>query len=494
MMEIEHFLQMNNPRIKRFYQENPQLDFESINLFIVNLIEKCATEQNIEKKNTIESKLISTIRDNSLQILELKSSVINVKDNINIINNKTINNFLLKYYSIKSEYIDELTIIINSNNIDRRCVLENNNKILINKTSAILDGIVPKSQYHEYNLIKETIEFYKKTIVEDTHILSNNIDNNSIKVFLEKFEIKSNIMLQNIQKHIYSYISLCEEKIQKNIMILKEMFKEKKISVPDISNDIMDISTSKTENIQKQPTQIPIHILLNRLYTTSEVIRIPKKDSTPQSGMSNLYMMKRENLPKILIKNISMEHNIEEDKVFTFIENVEYNHCHGIFLSQYSGITSKSNYHIECYNGYIYVFVHNVEYNPEKIRIAVDIIDNLSLKLKNYGIENDEYMIDKDILEEINKEYQVFIGQKESIITILREGQRKIISQIEDFRFPYLDKYLSTKFLVPLHKQGFKCDLCKLFNGNNLKALAAHKRGCTRKLCNTIPTNTIIRN
>ena len=123
----------------------------------------------------------------------------------------------------------------------------------------------------------------------------------------------------------------------------------------------------------------------------------------------------------------------------------------------------------------------------------MDIIDNLSIKLTNYGIDNDKYMIGKDILEEINKEHQVFIGQKESIITILREGQRKIISQIEEFKFPTLDKYLSTKFIVPLHKQGFKCDLCKLFNGNNLKALAAHKRGCIRKLPNNIPSNTIIR-
>ena len=33
-------------------------------------------------------------------------------------------------------------------------------------------------------------------------------------------------------------------------------------------------------------------------------------------------------------------------------------------------------------------------------------------------------------------------------------------------------------------KNGHRCDLCKNFNANNLKALAAHKRGCARKIGN----------
>jgi hypothetical protein len=44
-----------------------------------------------------------------------------------------------------------------------------------------------------------------------------------------------------------------------------------------------------------------------------------------------------------------------------------------------------------------------------------------------------------------------------------------------------LDKFLSTKYSAPIQKPGLKCDLCKSFSGNNLKALAAHKRGCIRK-------------
>lgn len=34
---------------------------------------------------------------------------------------------------------------------------------------------------------------------------------------------------------------------------------------------------------------------------------------------------------------------------------------------------------------------------------------------------------------------------------------------------------------MPIQKSAFTCDLCKKYAAHNLKALAAHKRGCIRK-------------
>jgi hypothetical protein len=132
------------------------------------------------------------------------------------------------------------------------------------------------------------------------------------------------------------------------------------------------------------------------------------------------------------------------------------------------------------------VYVHNGNYSQDKIKNAIDIIDNLSIKMREYnGEHSNDFTIDKDVLDEINKEYQLFISQKEGIINSMKDHQKKMFSQIDDFKFPVLDKYLSTKYSAPIHKPGLKCDLCKVFNANNLKALAAHKRGCTRK--NPVP-------
>jgi len=108
------------------------------------------------------------------------------------------------------------------------------------------------------------------------------------------------------------------------------------------------------------------------------------------------------------------------------------------------------------------------------------------------GHTNSNEWIEKDVLDEINTEYQLFVSQKNAIIVNLREGQRKVISQIEEFQFPSLDKYLSSKYTAPMPKNGHKCDLCKNFNANNLKALAAHKRGCIRKIGQQQNTNNTL--
>ena len=117
------------------------------------------------------------------------------------------------------------------------------------------------------------------------------------------------------------------------------------------------------------------------------------------------------------------------------------------------------------------------------IKIGVDIIDNLYSKLGDIG-KTDTHSIPKDVLNEINREYNSFINHKEAISNAIKESQKKILSQIDDLKFPSLDKFLSTKY-SSIQKQGFICNLCNSFTVSTLKGLAAHKRGCSRKIGNT---------
>ena len=119
------------------------------------------------------------------------------------------------------------------------------------------------------------------------------------------------------------------------------------------------------------------------------------------------------------------------------------------------------------------------------MNVAIDVIDNLSAKIKLFthgnNSNNADNSIPKDVLEEINRDFQSFVAQKEIIINIMKENHKKLLSIMDDFKFSALDKYLSSKFIMSNAKVGLKCDLCKQFNAHNLKALAAHKRGCIRK-------------
>ena len=88
-------------------------------------------------------------------------------------------------------------------------------------------------------------------------------------------------------------------------------------------------------------------------------------------------------------------------------------------------------------------------------------------------------------MDDINEEYQGFISQKESMIMCLKEFQKKMSSQIDAIKFPALDKYLDTKYAYVKSRE-FICDICTSFTGTNRQSLSAHKRGCRRKITNSV--------
>jgi len=260
-----------------------------------------------------------------------------------------------------------------------------------------------------------------------------------------------------------------------NSQLLKEHFQDPMSSLITSCEERIINSLKNAPRKQIHNSGYQFKYILNQMYCTSDVMQV--------SNTFGLYtlVMKRPNKPKIVFANKDNDLNIELDDINNFIKFVEDNNCHGVFVSQNSGIASKPNYHIDYFNGNMVVYIQNTDYSQDKIKIAIDIIDNLSGKLLEFNKQTDDNTIPTSVLNDINKEYQLFISQKEALISVYKECQKKVLSQIDEIRFPCLDKYLSTKFTTQIQKQGFKCDLCKSFNANNLKALAAHKRGCVRK-------------
>ena len=326
---------------------------------------------------------------------------------------------------------------------------------LLKDTVNKMSGDLPSSMVSSINDIK-------KEYIEET---KNIVNNNAL-------DIKSSLLLQNVQQPIYSFISATEDRIHNDICSLKENNQNQQVIQTKILSELDSIFNKfRTTQINQQVCDRQITQVLTKLYNTAEI--------ATQSGM---IMLKRQRKTNILIDNKDCEDNVSVDDINRFISNIDEHHCNGIFISQQSGISTKKNYQIEIHNSSILVFVHNAEYSPSKIEIAIDIIDNISSKMRQFKPGHmEDCAIPKDILDAINNEYQIFISQKAAVVEVFKESQKKVLTQIDEFRFPALDKFLSTKYSAPIQKPGLKCDLCKSFCGNNLKALAAHKRGCMRK-------------
>lgn len=215
--------------------------------------------------------------------------------------------------------------------------------------------------------------------------------------------------------------------------------------------------------------------ILNKINPSANVTR-----NDQSSSLFYDFMIMRENKPKIIVESKEINVNIKTDQTESFLNTCRDLKCNGIFISQNSGIINKNNYQIDIVDRNIIIYIHFANHDSEKIKIAFDIIDHVYDKLYYMNTSN-EIGISKDLLTDINQEYQFFIKQKEELKNFIKDKENKLLNQLEDVKMTKLNHYLSSKFLCNEKVGIHKCNLCNFYTSNTLKGMAAHKRGCKKK-------------
>jgi len=305
------------------------------------------------------------------------------------------------------------------------------------------------------------------------------VDNNpnSIDKYVNTIESKFSQLLQNIQQPIHMYINSSEERISKNITEIQTITRDNMVVQTKLYSEMSDfLGKYRVSNYKGSFNENQLYNILNEMYDDAEVVSTTKQTSAGD------FMLKRLNKPNIMFENKDHTEKVYENEVKKFIRDAENINSHSVFLSQNSGIVNKKNYQIECHKGLILVYIHFVNYSPEKIKIAIDIIDNLESKLKEFS-END-YAIDKHVLSEIYEEYQNLAIQKDNLIGAHKDFGKKINSIIEELNFSSLEKYLSTHFSCNMNISKLSnqmiCDNCNKYTCTTIKSMSAHKRACKK--------------
>ena len=192
------------------------------------------------------------------------------------------------------------------------------------------------------------------------------------------------------------------------------------------------------------------------------------------------FIVERKERNKILIDTKDYETVVPIKEVEKILRDIEENYCHGILISQNSGIAQKEDFEINIHHNNIIVFIHHGNYDSEKIRLAVNIIDHLEPFISSKQSEESE-AISSETLFFINKEYQELVSQKLNLIHNIKKQQQDIIAQIQKLDLPMLTSYLNQKF-ANTGKTAFHCDICNAFAGKNAKSLAAHQRKCQKNI------------
>ena len=475
----EYEIIVRNKKIWSFYNENKNINFESANVLLIDFIESIFNKMTNDISSNVNSQLLSFMSDNKSQIDTIKNSLTAINENVSKLNSDIANQMMLQFVNLKKDYIDDVRQIITNSSLTTSekisSLIDKNNNHLIDKTSLILNDVLPKNQEQVNKHIQENFKQLHFLINEDTAKLAKSMNSEkSLHEFINSFETKYNSMMQTIQQPLYTFMSASEDRLTKNMDILKESSNSSLQTQSRLFEELNEfLSKYKGSSNKGKYGEQNLSSVLNSIYQNAEIT------NTTGIKASGDFIMKRYEKPTILFENKEYDYNIPKDEIGKFIRDVDTQNVNGIFISQNSGIAFKQNFQIDVNKGNVLVYIQNCEYSVDKIKIAVDIIDSLSSKIQELNTDDESNTISKEVLDDINEEYHAFITQKENMITVLKDFQKKMSTQIDELKLPVLDKYLEPKYAY-VKTRVFKCELCNVFSSGSKQGLSAHKRGCKK--------------
>ena len=352
---------------------------------------------------------------------------------------------------------------------------ENMSKTLTNSNvMEILDNM--KTMNMKFDRSQEVSQFnLSKCMNELKHSMNEDIKTLMSINMMEKVEP---VLREKFKEQHLAFVNVTFDKIT-------NMFDNKLLNINEISKSNKEILSSQNDKLtnllnrfenSSNKGKMSENLVLNTLkdlYPNAEIYSVGQTKETCD------IMLVRNNKPKILVENKDWRRPVIQEEVKKFMRDIELQKCSGLFLSQNTTITTKDNFEINVHDGNVLVYVHCANNDPEKIKIALDIIDSFSNTLKLLEEEScsEENMntISKEVTDHINAEYQNFLSKKNKTIKMAKEFIQTLVKQLDEFSVPSLETYLSAKYSVSSSK--YVCEFCG-FIGKSQQSKSAHMRGC----------------
>ena len=482
---MDYTIAVKNKTIYEFYNKHQNLNFEEINIIFINILEQLFESANPSLNTNIASQLIDNMRTLQTQVSNVTEMFSKSQSDMNTI-------FTMKFVEFKRDYIEDMKLILSHNTTDKIApIIKNNNDSLLDKTRILINEIMPKNQ----EILSKDIENFMKNLYnninQDTNtLMKSTINKETLDTFIKSIDEKFSKTVLNSQSILNSIVTSSENRIDNRLTEIKDISKSNNSSQNVLQTNIGEL-LKKMENSSSKG-KISENILYNVLLSLYPTAQIESVGTTKETGD---IMLIRKNKPSIIFENKNYDKNVVQEEVKKFLRDVETQNCSGIMLAQHYGIANKDNFEIEVNNNNVLVYLHKVEYDADKIKAAVDIIDHFKTTIEyNERTGNDILTIDKDVLDDINKEYQIFITNKLSHIKTIKDFQQKLISQVDELKIPNLEQYLSKLYASSSSKNDV-CEYCN-YCAKNSRALIAHYRGCSQKkqLISNNSTNLVLDN
>jgi len=508
-------LSTSHPKIVEFYKKYTHLDFEQMNLSLLQMIESAMPlEETISK--SIANQILAEVTENKHQMQELNRSF--------DIQRQMKQEFICEMKSLLHGYVtDHIRVLVEKENVhlstqisqsqlehlqrnseDQFCKLsllfqeqvtlriQSHIEHLTDRLlSRMKDSILPENfrilQENVRGFIDQTLEETRK-MVEPMNLHLNRNKEDHLTHFIENFEKKYNLLMQTISSPILAAVHGSEEKVSSRLDAFRESTIRQEATQGKVFHELGEfLDRYRNSSYKGQLEENHLHSVLTTMFPMASI-----QDTSKRSSSGDFIVLREKSSP-ILIENKDYKRNVNGEEIQKFILDCTTQNCHGIFLSQNTGITSKANYQIDFNRGKLLIYVHCVQYQSPKIQTAFDIIDSLSRKWEELtlepteagiSLESEHYeSIPKDLLDDINTEYQRVLLHRDTMLNTMKDFYKKMTLQIEEVKLPNLDHYLGNKY-ASLQKKTvaskYTCDYCNEFGCTSQKALASHRRSCKK--------------
>jgi hypothetical protein len=450
-MAEKYLMTVNNKRIHDYYKKNPSVDFESMNLVLLDFMDKISNDMSKVLQNTLQGQLLQEVKDIKGQLSFLQESVVG------------------KITETNKSFLETLKLLLSMNSSEHSekivQIMQKHSDTFIDK----LTNLLPKSQEETQKKIQDQLSLLQKTIQCDfQQFMIQSKPETNLTEFISSFDTK----LSMLQQPIFQMLQSNQEQVSNKLSVVKD-----ELLVNKTTNDRLYTEMSEFLHKYKASSQFKgqysehmLESILTDIFPTANI------ENTTSQTASGDFMIHREGFQDILIENKNYERNVDLEEIKKFLRDINNRECSGIMMSQLSGIVSKPNFFIEIHNGKVLVYLHKVYFSKDQIKMAIDVIDHLSSRLETVVSDEQEhgFNIKKEVLDKINEEMQLFIKNKETMTTTIKDTSKKLLAQLDEIQMPSLHLYLNDKY-ASIQNQAFVCDSCNE-SFKTKKGLAMHKK------------------
>jgi DNA-directed RNA polymerase subunit F len=410
---------LRNRQVVNFYKTHPHINPELANLMLIDFMEKIHDKEAIQSK--VNTQLVTEIQE--LQHL--------------------ISNKMREFHKETTEttrLLVESTSMKQSENLMQK----------LEKTTQIFAGSIA-------DILPNQSQDITRTLLDQFNVLRENLLNktdqggdakDAIQAFEHKFTAWQHQSYATLQTQIHNLgtqITQRQSDQDRTMAELSEFLARYK----------------SNSSFKGQYSENRLETILHQTFKDADIV-----NSSGQRASGDFILKRSGNgtgngSGDILVENKDYKTNVCIEEVAKFIRDVGEQKCHGILMSQHSGIYGKPDFFVEIHDSrFVLVYLHDTDYSADKIKTAVAIIDHLSPKLAQINAGNPGGItVGKETMDYINSQYHSFLTHKENLTTSLREFVKKHQSMIEELKLPTLEGILREHY-ASVQNQSWKCEVC----------------------------------